>query len=131
MAAFEVEGFDELIKNLSQLEFDRIAPGMLEESAPILERNIKSRAQAHVRTGSMSGSISAGKIKKKSDGYSISVRPTGSDSKGVRNMEKMVYLEYGTTKQAATPVLSPAVAASEAPVQQKMQEVFDRHVKGL
>ena len=60
-------------------------------------------------------------------GYYISVRPTGKDKKGVRNMEKMAALEFGVDgKQAATPVLTPAVNDAEGKVLDKMQEVFDR-----
>ena len=59
------------------------------------------------------------------------MRPTGRDEKGVRNMEKMVYMEYGTSKQEATPVLSPAVRKAEDPVTEKMQEVFNREVDRL
>lgn len=63
-------------------------------------------------------------------GYYICVRPTGKDKDGVRNMEKMAALEYGVGgRQAATPVLTPAVHAAEDPVLKKMQEVFDRETK--
>ena len=41
------------------------------------------------------------------------------------------HLEYGTAKQAATPVMGPAVAESEEPVYEKMQEVFDRETEKL
>ena len=44
MAQFSVEGLDDLMKDLSDLEFDRIAPMMLEEAVPILEKNVKRRA---------------------------------------------------------------------------------------
>ena len=68
----------------------------------------------------------AGKASK--GGYFASVRPTGTDKKGVRNMDKMVYLEYGTSKQDATPVLTKALKDSESAVYDKMQEVFNREV---
>lgn len=128
MASFEMEGLDSLISELSSIEIDEIAPKMLEESAPILESNIKQRASLHNRTGSMADSIKTTKAKAGKDGYSITVRPTGQDKKGVRNMEKMVYMEYGTYKQNATPILTPAIRESENDVLEKMQEVFDREV---
>lgn len=43
---------------------------------------------------------------------------------------KMVYLEYGTSKQRATPVLSRATRRAEKDVISKMQEVFNREVDG-
>ena len=46
-------------------------------------------------------------------------------------MEKMIYMEYGTSKQKETPVLSPAVRKAEGPVLEKMQEVFNREAEHL
>lgn len=128
MANFSVEGLDDLMKDLDSLDIERIAPIMLEEAAPILERNVKNRASVHKETGEMQKSIKSTKSKRTGDGYSITVRPTGKDKKGVRNMEKACYLEFGTSKQGATPVISPAVRESEDLVAGKMQEVFDREV---
>lgn len=128
MANFSVEGLDDLMKDLGSLDIDRIAPVMLEEAAPILERNVKNRASVHKETGEMQKSIKSTKSKRTGDGYSIAVRPTGKDKKGVRNMEKACYLEFGTSKQGATPVISLAVRESEDLVAGKMQEVFDREV---
>lgn len=131
MASFEITGFDKLIQGLEKLDFDEVAPKMLKEAAPILQNNLKNRSATHTDTGSMAGSIGTGRLKQKNDGYMISVRPTGTDNKGVRNMEKMCYLEYGTYKQAATPVLSPAVAESQDPCIDAMQKVFDEYTKEI
>lgn len=127
MAQFEIEGIDDLMKDLSSLEFERIAPIMLEESIPILEQSVKKKAASHKVSGEMLNSIKKTGAMRSREGYYICVRPTGKDKKGVRNMEKMAYLEYGVGgRQAATPVLTPAVHAAEEPVLKKMQEVFDR-----
>ena len=40
MAQFKLEGIDDLMKDLDLLDTERIAPMMLEESAPILEEAI-------------------------------------------------------------------------------------------
>ncbi len=58
------------------------------------------------------------------------IRPTGTGRKGVRNMEKLAYMEYGTSHQCATPVIGPAIAASEGDVIKAMQEIFDSEVGG-
>ena len=42
--------------------------------------------------------------------------------------KKMVYMEYGTSKQDPTPVLTKAIKDSESAVLNKMQEVFNREV---
>lgn len=131
MASFEMEGMDDFMNGLSQIDIDRIAPKMLEEAAPILEEKVKKRAAEHKDTGSMIASIKPTKPANKDNAYRITVRPTGKDKKGVRNMDKMAYLEFGTNKQAATPVLSPAVREAEAPAAEKMQEVFDREVEHI
>lgn len=129
MAKFSVTGIQEQLDELSNIECDVIAPKMLEEAAPILLKNVKSRSASHHVSGQMNASIKTTKANRTGhDGYSITVRPTGKDEKGVGNMEKMAYLEYGTSKQSPTPVLTPAVRESEDPVLKKMQEVFDQEV---
>ena len=128
--AFELSGgIDDLIKDLNQIEIDQIAPVMLEESAVILLDAIKHRSAAHIDTSDMLNSIKVSKTGRNAKGFYVSVRPTGKDRKGVRNMEKMIYLEFGTNHQDATPVLSPAVKATEDPVRTKMQEIFNREVQ--
>ncbi len=127
MARFELEGIDDLMKDLNMLDAERIAPIMLEEAVPILKESVVKRAASHKDTGDMAASIKKSKAMRNQRGYYISVRPTGKDKKGVRNMEKMAALEFGVDgKQAATPVLTPAVNDAEGKVLDKMQEVFDR-----
>lgn len=129
MANFEIEGIDDLMKDLDMLDAERIAPMMLEEAAPILKDSVVKGASRHRDTGAMVNSIKQTKASRNQRGYYIAVRPTGKDEKGVRNMEKMAYLEYGVGgRQPATPVLTPAVHAAEADVLEKMQEVFDREI---
>lgn len=130
MARFEIEGIDELMKDLSTLDAEKLAPAMLGEAAPILKGTVVSAAASHRDTGEMVASIKETKVRRNQSGYYISVRPTGKDGKGVRNMEKMAALEYGVGgRQAATPVLTSSVHSAEEPVVQKMQEVFDREIK--
>ena len=131
MGKFDFEISPEFIKQLGRLaDVDRIAPKMIDEAIPILLDNVKSETAQHRQTGDMYKSIKKTKAKKtQKGGYFASVRPTGKDRKGVRNMEKMAYLEYGTKKQSATPVLTKALKDSENAVLNKMQEVFEREVK--
>lgn len=129
MGKFDFEIPADFIKQLGRLaDVDRIAPQMLNEALPILERNVKSEVSKHVVSGDLLKSIKMSKAKKNKYGYYASVRPTGTDKKGVRNMEKMVYLEYGTSKQPARPTLTKAIKDSEKAVLDKMQEVFNREV---
>lgn len=124
--SFEVEGIDNLMADLEKMDIERIAPVMLEEAVPILQKSVINKAQKHKVSGEMVKSIKSSSAQRNQRGYYICVRPTGKAKKGIRNMEKMAYLEFGTSKQAATPTLSPAVKDAEHEVIQKMQEVFER-----
>lgn len=132
MARFDIQGFDQLLTELDRLgRFDEIAPKMLEESVPILEAEVREQASTHWVSGDMVNSIKkSGKAAGRGGGYYICVRPTGTDSKGVRNMEKMAWLEFGVKGRPATPVLTTAVLNAEPKVIAKMQEVFNREVAG-
>lgn len=130
MGKFDFTIPDDFIKQLGRLaDVDRLAPMMLDEALPILDTNVKSEVSKHVVSGDLAGSIVRKKAKKtKGGGYYASVAPSGVDHKGVRNMEKMVYLEYGTKRQPARPTLTKALKDSESEVYAKMQEVFNREV---
>jgi len=62
-------------------------------------------------------------------GWYVSVRPTGVDEKGVRNMEKMAHAEFGTSKQTATPILSKAIADCRDECLEKMIETYKEIVE--
>ena len=130
MAKFDFNIPDGFIKQLGRLsDVDRIAPKMIDEAIPILLDNVKRETARHKLAGDMHKSIKATRAKKSpKGGFYALVRPTGTDSKGVRNIEKMVYLEYGTSTQASAPTLTKAIKDSETAVLKKMQEVFEREV---
>jgi HK97 gp10 family phage protein len=119
------------IKQLGRLaDVDRIAPQMIDEAIPILLDNVKAEAAQHKKSEDMYRSIKPTKAgKTKNGGYYATVRPTGKDRKGVRNMEKMAWLEYGRKGQDPTPILTKAIKDGENAVLNKMQEVFEREVK--
>lgn len=130
---FDVSFPDDLEKTLAGLMDDeRLCTEMLEAAGPILERSVIAASSSHVSEpegGDMLHSIKTTKPKKGETAWHLTVRPTGKDRKGVRNMEKMAYLEYGTSKQPATPVLSPAVRQAEGACIHAMQRVFDEATK--
>lgn len=143
---FEIHGFDEMLAELERLgRFGDIAPKMLEEAVPILQDEVIKQASKHRDTGEMAASIKpTGVMAGKSGSYYICVRPTGNASKKwryarkkdggggskrpVRNMEKLVWLEFGTKKQAATPILKTATANAAPKVRRKLQEIFNREI---
>lgn len=141
MANFSCYMPDSLTEQLRNLESsEKIALDMLDSASPILEERVKNECAKHKRTGNMYKSIKRTKAKRTSNGaYITVVRPTGTtteyiDNKGVhrkrktpvRNMEIMAYMEYGTSKQAGTPVLSKAVNDSKDKVTDAMQEAFNK-----
>lgn len=132
---FEIEGIDDFIKELEELgNLDAYAPELLQAAAPILEEKLKqevhSAANRGYATGKLAGSIKAGKPSQNQYGHYVSVSAKGKDAKGVRNNEKLAYLHYGTSKQAARPVLTGAVKKAEKgcleAMQRKLDEVIDR-----
>ena len=130
MARFTMlQGTDDFIADLGTIARTKVARKMLTESAPILVQEMKSKAASHVETGDMVGSIRASSPRSTGSGLSCTVTAEGTGSNGTRNAEKMAYLEYGTYKQTATPVVTPAANAAEPKVLAKMQEVFNAEVK--
>lgn len=129
VAKFDIDFPDELVRQLEKLEnFDEIAEAMLTEAEPILREEITAEASTHKDFGDMVDSITS-QIKKNAIGWFLTTYPRGKDRKGVRNMDKMMYIEYGTKDQPADPILSRAVRKAEPKVLKKMQEVFDRYFK--
>lgn len=151
MAYFNFEISPEFLKQIGRLaDVDRIAPKMLEEAVPIVEEKLRNAIKtSHSRTGDLYKSIQSFKPRKtKSGAWIISAAPTGRANKLKRagkvykrsksgrktsgvalyNDDKLFYLEYGTSKQPATPVITKVVKDSEPAVLAKMQEVFNREV---
>lgn len=129
MAKFDIDFPDDLVRQLEKLQdYDTVAKEMLTEAEPILKREITAEASKYFDTGSMVGSITS-QIKKNDIGWFLTTYPRGKDRDGVRNMDKMMYIEYGTRNRPADPILSRAVRKAEPKVLKKMQDVFDRYIK--
>lgn len=131
-ATFDIRGMDEFAAALERMgRLDEIAPKMLEEAAPILEEEVIRQATPHWVSGDMVKSIKKTKVTSgKRGGHYIAVRPTGRDHNGIRNMEKMAWMEFGAKGRPAMPVLTTAVLNATPAVKAKMQEVFNREVGG-
>ena len=128
MAKFAFDYPKELMEQLDRAaDPDRIAKAMIDAATPTLVKNVKKELYAHIRTGSMVDSVKRTKAKKykNGSGYYGVVRPTSKDGKGVRNMEKLAHMEYGTSHQPATPILSKALQASEKEVTEIMQDTYN------
>lgn len=128
-------GLDDFITSLSAIDIEYVAPHALEESAPIVKTRLTEHAEEHKRTGQMARSIQAKKAEKdkKTGGWKLFVGPQGTDRNGVRNMEKMAYLEFGVRahKQPPTPVITPTVRECRDKVCDSMQNTFNRYLDAL
>ena len=128
MASFHVDFPDDLVRQIERLaNSDEIQERMLKEASPIMEESLKTELEKHKDSGKLVTSIKT-KIKKNHIGWFAVSRPMGRDSKGVRNMAKLMYIEWGTRKQPARPLVSRAVKNVESKVIAKMQEVFDDYI---
>lgn len=98
---------------------------MVNAASPILENSLRQAAQSHRETGDMAAAIKAAKAKDTASGVTSEVYPTGTGRNGTRNMAKLAYLEYGTYKQRATPIIKQAVFSSRDRIFARMQQVYD------
>lgn len=131
MSKFDFQLDPELTRQLEKLaDYDSFAPKILDGVIPILERRVKAEVARHKVSGDLYASIKKMKAFKNKYGWFVCVTPTGTDEKGVRNAEKLAYLEYGTSKQEAKPVLTKALNDSRDEVTEKMQELFNEIVEG-
>ncbi len=101
----------------------------LKEVEPLVVEALKKGLEGHKDTGSMQNSIKATGPKENSKGIFDYIRPTGKDKDGVRNMEKLAYLEYGTAKQAAQPVCAGIRKSVEKEVAEKVEKSLERSLK--
>lgn len=70
-----------------------------------------------------------GKVLRKNGKLAGSEKVDGGVRDKTRNMEKAIFLEYGTSKgQPARPFISKVINSTESQVLNKMQEVFNREV---
>lgn len=133
MANFTIHGLDEIIKDLEALgDIDDIGIKIVNEAAEIMDRTLKDTIKNSTQkygTGQLAKSIHHNKPKKNQLGVFTVSTARGKDSKGVRNHDKLYYLEYGTSRQNPNPVVQKAVNAAQSKVFQKMQEVYDRETK--
>ncbi len=134
----ELGELDSWINGISELseQIDNIADEVLDEAIPTVvsayQSAVASAANKGYATGAAAGSIEARPAQKNAYGHFAVARPTGADSRGVRNAEKIAYLEYGTPKQPAHPVRSQAAGASQGVIEQitaRVEAIVEQYAK--
>ena len=136
MANFTFKMPKELAQQLERASnLEVIAPMMIDEAGPILVEAVKKRLAVHRRTGALEKSVRFKSAKKaKGGGYFGKAYFSGYDKasatkanpQGTANEIKAMGLEWGTSKQPASPFIDAAKADCENQVLGKMQEVFNR-----
>jgi len=137
MAKFTFNFDTELTKQLERMaDYENIAPKLLKGAVPILKKRVieeTDKYHEYSQDKELVSSIKETAPKENKNGWFISVRPVGTDSDGVRNMEKMAHLEFGYNSKlgkhiSAKPILTKALNEARDEVTEKMQELFNEVV---
>ena len=144
MARAKITGFDNLSQFFAKLEHpEKIAIKAVDKASPVLEKSLRSEIEKAANridargkpysTGELAASIERTKARENDLGVFAVVKPEGTDSKGLRNVEKLAYLEYGVASkgQVAHPVRQKANNAAEEECVKIMQEVVYEEVDKL
>lgn len=115
---FDISGIGEGLELEGYDNIDDVSKEICEKGAEILAAHTKSALSGHHRTGRLIGSVGPGKPKyiDKYGGYHCSVLFKGKDSHGIRNGLKAAQLEYGNSRQPATPFIDRAISSAESEI---------------
>lgn len=131
---------DDYLKELTDTDFDELAPKMLDEVLPILETSIKRQLISVIREGAgeLAGSVSITKPKKtNTDAYIANTYIKGQSKNhyygganhnrkyAVSNALKAIWLNYGNAHQSPRPWLTPAVNSCQSEILEKMQKKWE------
>lgn len=144
MARAKAMGFDEIDKMLNKLmQPETMAVKAVDAAVPVIEKNMKARIKTVANrvdgkgrpysTGELAASVSATDARENAYGVFSAVRPTGTDEKGMRNAEKMAYLENGVAShnQEPRPIRQKVINESEGECLKIMKDVIYSEVDKL
>lgn len=142
MAYFKVDIPNDLLNGILQCNSEEVCKEILERAAEPLEESIKKELANHKDTGDLQSSIKAGKPYLNKDGFwQITISPKGYSGHHfyggknhnrkykLSNAAKAIFMEYGTSHQAATPFLNRATNNAQHDTLSTMQETFERLTK--
>lgn len=127
--AITVNGMDDVLRKLEKLSNQSHVEGIAKKAVNAAKSQVVSSMKSALSaseggpmsTGSIAASVSATDALVNSYGVYAVARPTGRDSKGVRNGEKAAYLEYGTYKKRPTPGMAARPWRAQATESAKAQ----------
>lgn len=142
MASIKVDtgSLEEFIKELEKAKVDTkdMCIKAVDKAAPVLKECLSSEiAECTDRgyaTGELAGSVSVMKAKENEYGVFSVIGPQGTDSKGVSNEEKLLWLENGTYRsrgglmKRVGPIRYWAVRAAKRRCQQIMEDSIDEFI---
>ena len=132
---------EKLLNGLAKPE--KMAVKAVDAAAPLLQEELKRQIRSVAdrqdkngkpySTGELAASIGLTKAKENTYGVFAVAKPEGVDSKGLRNVEKMAYLEHGVAAhgQLPRPVRQKTVNAVEEKCEKIMQDVIYKEVDQL
>lgn len=146
MASFTYYVPEDFLAELAEKlgDIDDYALTMIEESMPIIARNMQTVMSKFANTGDLMRSQKIRKARKLKNGtYYANLAYEGESDEfindknerktrktPIRNAEKLIYFEYGTSDQSPHPIIDAVVSNSEEEVLAKMQEIFNREALG-
>ena len=144
MARAKAIGFSEVDKMFNKLMHpETMAVRAVDAAVPVIEKNMKARIKSVANrvdgkgrpysTGELAASVSATDARENAYGVFSAVRPIGEDAKGMRNVEKMAYLEYGVAShgQEPRPIRQKVINESEGECLKIMKDVIYSEVDKL
>ena len=135
----ETEGIEEVLEMFDRLDANRMAIKAVDAATPTLKESLKKRIKAAANRkdkkgrpyskGDLANSVISTKAKINQYGVFAAVLVRGKDRKGMRNAEKLAYLEYGVQgKQEPRPVLQKAVNDVEGKCISIMEDIIEEEV---
>lgn len=131
MAKFEMKIDESFMNALLKLSEPETIDRVLTAGGEVLAARIKEAVRRQVKdgTGALENSIKPSKPKESKEGYRyLIVEAVGKDAKGVRNMSKLAYMEYGveSRNRPARPFMKKATNDARADAERAMQEEMDK-----
>lgn len=132
----ESTGFDKLLRKLEGMEnkLPKATKEILTEGGEILttetRRAVRNAANRGYATGALERSIAPTDPKSNIYGSFVAVRPTGRDSKGMRNGEKWGYLLHGNGKGSEPrDFVSEAVGKAEGKIARSAENIIEKYLE--
>jgi HK97 gp10 family phage protein len=106
------------------------APKMIKAAQKVVLPEVKRRLSSHVETGDLLDSVRATEPKMNKNGeWKGYISFPGKGKNGTPNGQKALTLEYGSSKQLASPFIRPAKEEKQLEAEEAMQKVFDEASK--